>query len=140
MFRRKFLALCGIGTASIFALPSLGLVSNSFKRSAVGIIMNELKFLKIDQKGVEQFVDDYFKIFQYDLTYEIKVKCYYMFEVKSDRSSLVADLGNYYLLSTDFFRNKMDESMEVKYIGLYNPYKIPCSNPFSNVYYPKTHS
>ena len=135
MLRRKFLILFGLGTASMIALPSVGLISSSFKQSAVGLIMNELRFLKIDRQGVEQFVDDYYSEFNYGLVYEIKVKCYHVLEVKSDRSSLVADLSNHYLLSTDFFRNKMNESLEVKYTGLYNPYKTPCSNPFSNIYY-----
>lgn len=138
MLRRKFIALLGIGTASIVALPSLGLVTDSFQKSAAGLIMNELHFLKLDRKGVEQFVADYFKIFKYNLAYEFKVKCYYLFDVRSNKSTLVTDLSNYYLLSTDFFRNRMDENKEVKYIGLYNPYKTPCSNPFSNIYYPPT--
>ena len=40
-----------------------------------------------------------------------------------------------FLLSTDFFTNKMDESKEIQFIGLYQPYQKPCFNPFSNLYY-----
>ncbi|WP_152267915.1 hypothetical protein [Agriterribacter humi] len=49
-----------------------------------------------------------------------------------DRSRIV---GNF-LLSTDFFINKMDATTPVKYIGIYDPYQKPCSNPFSNLFYP----
>lgn len=49
-----------------------------------------------------------------------------------DRSRIVGD----FLLSTDFFINKMDVTKPVKYIGIYDPYHKPCSNPFSNLFYP----
>lgn len=100
--------------------------------------MNEFKYLNIDRKGVELFVSDFFKVYNYSFTNKLKFKYYYLLDIKSDKSNLVADLANRYLLSTDFFRNKMDENAEVKYLGLYNPYKIPCSNPFSHLYYPST--
>lgn len=50
-----------------------------------------------------------------------------------DRSKIVGD----FLLSTDFFINKMDTSKPVKFIGIYDPYQKPCCNPFSDLYYPE---
>ncbi len=48
-----------------------------------------------------------------------------------------ADIVGRFLLSTDFFINKMNESKDITYIGIiYSPYKTPCSNPFSAAYYP----
>ena len=49
-----------------------------------------------------------------------------------DRSRIVGD----FLLSTDFFINKMDPQKPVKYTTIYDPYQKPCSNPFSNLFYP----
>lgn len=41
-----------------------------------------------------------------------------------------------FLLSTDFFVNKMDESKTLTYISFFDPYRRSCGNPFSNLYYP----
>lgn len=51
-----------------------------------------------------------------------------------DRSKIVGD----FLLSTDFFTNKMDISKPVKFTAVYDPYQKPCCNPFSNIFYPNT--
>ncbi len=51
-----------------------------------------------------------------------------------DRSKIVGD----FLLSTDFFTNKMDITKPVAFVKIYDPYESPCSNPFSNLYYPET--
>lgn len=42
-----------------------------------------------------------------------------------------------FLLSTNFFKNKMDTDKPIRYEFLFDPYKYPCSNPFSNLYYPQ---
>ena len=42
-----------------------------------------------------------------------------------------------FLLSTNFFVNRMDESKPVYFTSVYDPYQIPCSNPFSNLFYPE---
>lgn len=137
MKRRTFLKLSGLGAAGFLSLPAVAYVSTSVKSGAVGILLNEFKFLKIDEKGVENFVEDFFSKYSYDLTYHMKIKYYSILGITSERSNLIHDLANKYLLSTDFFRNRMDESKLVRYTGLYNPYQMPCSNPFSNIYYPQ---
>jgi hypothetical protein len=35
------------------------------------------------------------------------------------------------LFSTDLFQSKYNEGQAVTYLGFHNPYKAPCSNPFS---------
>lgn len=50
-----------------------------------------------------------------------------------DRSKIVGD----FLLSTNFFANKMDASKPIMFISIYDPYQKPCSNPFSNLFYPQ---
>jgi hypothetical protein len=138
MRRRNFLKLAGFGTAAL-ALPAFVAYSASIEHAMAGIIINELHFLKLNREGVNQFVADHCKLSD-DLkqaTMKMKVKAYYFLKVDAERSKFVRTLTDKYLISTDFFRNRMDESKEVNYVGLYNPHKTPCSNPFSAIYYPQ---
>lgn len=133
MNRRSFLMLAGAGTALI-AIPGLSYMSVSYAEAARGLILNELDYLKLDEAGINQFVQDYTT----DKTdnYRIKIRSLYLINAKADQYQVVDELVKDYLLSTDFFRNKMNERKAVKYQGLYNPYKMPCANPFSSIYYP----
>jgi hypothetical protein len=63
------------------------------------------------------------------------MKGYSLFGINSAKSGKVHQLVSAYLLSSDFFQNKMDETRIVKYVGLYDPYTRPCSHPFSHVHY-----
>ena len=137
MRRRSFLKIAGFGTAAL-ALPVLGAYSVSVEEALAGIIHQEFHFLKLDPRGVRQFVADYFRLTAANKQsyMNLKTKAYYLFKIDSARSQLVRTLTTLYLLSTDFFQNRMDERREVKYLGWYNPYKTPCANPFSSIYYP----
>ncbi len=137
MRRRNFVKLASLGTAAL-ALPAFVAYSASTEHALAGIIINELHFLKLNPKGVNEFVAEYCRL-SGDLkqsTMKMKVKAYYFLKVDAERSQFVRTLTDKYLMSTDFFRNRMDESKEVNYLGLYNPHKTPCSNPFSAIYYP----
>jgi len=136
MKRRSFLKLGGLAGVALVAVPSLGFVSTSMKEAAVGIITKEFSYLKLDKKGVEQFVSDYYGNQNGPLNTQLKLKSYYFLGVQSDRSGLVDDLTRRYIISTDFFLNKMDESKPVNYLGMYDPYTRPCAHPFSSMYYP----
>jgi len=138
MNRRNFLKFTGITGVAVIALPSFGFVSTSVKNAAVGIIKQELHYLKLEKEGVEQFVNDHYKTHYINnsLMSQLKIRSFYFLHVKPEHSYLVTDLIESYLLSTDFFINKMDESKPLKYLGLYNPYTKPCFNPFSKLYYP----
>lgn len=133
MNRRFFLKLTGAGAAMV-VLPGMGFVYTSYQRAAKGLILDELDYLTLDVAGVEQFVQDY-ATNKHD-NYLLKIRGLYMLRTSARKSKVVEELVQDYLLSTDFFRNRMDESKPLKYIGLYNPYKTPCANPFSAVYYP----
>lgn len=134
MQRRKFLQLTGLGAAAL-ALPGVGYSAISTEEAIAGILKNEFDYLKLDEKGVEQFVADFFKFRGQGKYVHIKARTLYLLKVKSPDSSLVDRLAREYILSTDFFINKMDESKTVKYIGLYDPHKRPCANPFTYNYY-----
>lgn len=137
MRRRSFLKLAGLGIVAL-ALPAFGAYSTSVEDAMAGIIHQEFHFLKLDPKGVRQFVADYYKMTgaNRQFSMNLKTKTYYVFNINSERSQLVRTLTNLYLMSTDFFQNRMDESKQVKYLGWYNPHKTPCANPFSSIYYP----
>lgn len=128
--------MTGLATA-LLAFPSLGYASVSLNEAAVGLILNEFDYLNLDQSGVEKFVEDYFRDKPESLSSQMKIKSYYFLRLKSDRSRFVSELARKYLLSTDFFRNGMDERKLVSFVGVYNPYVSPCSSPFSYLYYPQ---
>ncbi len=135
MRRRNFLKLAGTGTAAVAVLPAGWYAATSVQQAAAGIITREFDYLKLDPKGVAQFVDDYLKDPLSGYTHK-ELKASYALPAVASRSKMVADLTRKYLLSSDYFLNKMDENKTVQYLGFYNPYRSPCANPFSSLHYP----
>ena len=137
MFRRKFLKIAGLGAVAV-ALPSLGAYAVSLNEATAGVILHQFRFLNLDRKGIDQFVQDYYKQegSSKSALAQVKMRGYYMLNINSDQSQLVRTITTLYLLSTDFFQNRMDEGKLVRYQGIYDPYKTPCANPFSALYYP----
>lgn len=131
--------MAGLG-AAVAAVPAYGFVSTSTEEAAVGLVLNELDYLKVDRKEVERFVEDFYEEYnarnRNPLYTEVKTKALYLVKSRAENSEMVDLLARRFLASTDFFRNKMDLSKPVTYTGLYHPYKAPCSNPFSAIYYP----
>jgi len=144
--RRKFilLLLLGVVGASITSF-----LISTFNKVVFNVLSKDLSHLKIDSQSFEKFIQDaqtnnhwnkkffdekkrmFFRAY-YLLDY-LPIPLPYKYKYIQYRSEIVGD----FLLSTDFFMNRMDTSKEVAYLGLYNPYKRPCSNPFSNLYYPE---
>ena len=133
MKRRKFLTIAGVG-AFITALASGKFLTTSFEESAVRIIRHELDFLKLDEEGLNTFIRDYSAL--KDRNYKLIVKSYGLLGIGSQRSGKIHQMLTTYLLSTDFFVNKMDQSRVIKYVGIYDPYIRPCTHPFTNPRYP----
>jgi len=145
MRRRKFLQLTALGTV-VLAVPSAVFATMSLKDAAVGFLINEYDYLSLDKKGVESFVDDFFAFDSYwntSLKYNMVVKTSYATTLKSKHAArflkdddMLKKLAESYLLSSDYFINKMNDSKPVKYVALYNPHLRPCANPFSFIHYP----
>lgn len=136
MERRRFLLLIGVGTGSIVAPASFYFLSPTINEHAVLLIKRELNYLKLQEGSVERYIEDYFKHAHNDLIAKIKWKAMYYMRIRPQQSATFFELVKYYLLSSDFFINKADQTREVKYLGLYSPYKSPVPNPFSFVLYP----
>lgn len=136
MKRRKFLTFIGVGTGVALIPPGLYLVSPSVKKYAVQLIKDELHYLKLEPGSVEQYVEDYFKADDNKIMVNVRWKIFYYLGITWQKSDQVAELIKYYLLSTNFFINKMDERQPVKYLGMYNPYISPVPNPYSYILYP----
>jgi hypothetical protein len=135
MRRRNFLKIAGAGTVAVAALPVGWYATTSVQEAVAGIITREFSYLKLDPKGVARFVEDYLQDPMSGYTHK-ELKASYALRAVADRSTMVADLTRRYLLSSDYFLNKMDENRTVQYLGLYNPYRSPCANPFSSLHYP----
>ena len=136
MERRNFLKLTGLAAIGTAAIPSLSVAALSTEDAVSGLIINEFDYLQLDKAGVKQYVEDYLSQYQPNWIGSMKMRFIYLMNMKAEQSDLITQLTRTYILSTDFFRNKMDETKPVQYLGLYNPYKNPCANPFSATYYP----
>lgn len=136
MKRRNFLKFASIGAAALAVLPGFSLYYASSRDCAVDLILDEYKFLKIGREEVVKYVDDFYKLHPVEEStpWQMKIKIHHYFNIATVRSEM---LVKGFLLSTNFFMNKMDETRPVEYISLYNPYKQPCANPFSFMYYPQ---
>lgn len=144
--RRKFIktsiiALAGLGTAtglSYLAIPKYEAILKL-------ILEHDLKSLKIQTDAIDQFIEAALKedLFGNSKAKKEMIRIYHFmantwfplpYQYKYDQYR--ADIVGKFLLSTNFFYNKMDESKEIKYLRVYNAYKFPCGNPFSNLFYP----
>ncbi len=136
MKRRKFIALT-IGGISAVSLSGLLVFNKDLKKIAVEKILSDLNFLNLDKKGVELFVMDYFNVRNFSYILQLKTRAAYIADLPKEDFKFWYYLTHDYLLSTDFFENRMSETHLVKYTpGMNNPFKRACSNPFSHYYYP----
>lgn len=133
MNKRQFLAWSAAGGA-LAALASFGVLYPSLQSAMARLIRHELDYLALDDKGLAQFVEDYAR--SAARTERLVIKGYAFAGLDASQSGRIHDLVSRYLLSTDFFINRMDEGRTVHYLGLHNPHASPCANPFSQTYYP----
>lgn len=133
MKRRAFLTIAGIGGA-IAAVASGRFFTMTFERAVEDLIRSELPFLNLDQAGLTSFANEYSK-FQ-NQKFKSIVKGYSLLGISASQSGKIHTIVSTYLLSSDFFINNMDEKRVVRYIALFDPYRRPCTHPFSHLHYP----
>lgn len=134
MQRRKFLLLTGVAVGMVAIPPSLYFVSPNIKKFAEKLIEKELSYMKLDKQGIQGYINDYFGSSGNDVISNLKWKALYYGRYDSYNSNNINDLLKYYLLSTDFFLNKMDTSKTVKYLRMFDPYKSAIANPYSYLF------
>lgn len=130
MKRRRFLKITGIAGA-LGVILSGKFFLTSFEDAAERVINSELHFLNLHTGGVRDFVKAYSGT--RDRRYKLTVKGYSLLGISASQSGKVHQLVSSYLLSSDFFLNKMDEARVIKYVALYDPYKKACAHPFSHL-------
>ena len=136
MKRRTFIKLTGVASGMILIPPAIYFIAPEIKQYAVKLIEDELHYLTLTTGSASRFVEDYLNATGNDLLSKVKWKTLYCLGYNWEKSDRIRDLIKYFLLSSDFFINKADERKPVNYLGIYNPYTSPLSNPYSFVLYP----
>jgi len=145
MKRRNFI---GLATLAASGVAASGYISfEKFEMLMRKIIIKDTASLKVDLQEIDKFFADTSKykvwnnLFPFANQQVIRWHYYvdnplfslpYSSNYKLYRSKIVG----LFLLSSDFFVNKMDVNKPITYRSLYDPYISPCSNPFSNLFYP----
>lgn len=140
MKRRNFLKVAGAGTA----LAATGFWSiRSFQTGIKAIILEDTQGLNLKEEELNKFLADAKKEMfwkKYDFTKKGFILAHtwlgssylpYKIKYSQYRSTIVGT----FLLSTDYFSNKMAPEKPVQYVAFYNPYKRPCASPFSDLFY-----
>ncbi len=128
--------MTGVAAGVCIIPPSLYFIAPELKTYAKKVLEKELFYLKLEPEGVSRYIDDYFRNNGNDTVSVLKWKALYYLKSNWKKSDRIRDLIKYYLLSSDFFINKTDETKVVNYLGLFNSYKSPIPNPYSFVLYP----
>ena len=142
--RRKFLWLSLAGTGGLLSFNYISKVSNM--QLVLGRILSEnLGGLKIDPLEIQRWTQDVVEKKSLNLSFaSTQLLCMYQIQplntlllpFNRKYQQLCTDITANFLLSTDFFLNKMDEQKEIRYSGMvYQTYKGACANPFSGLYY-----
>ncbi len=143
MNRRRFIVLSVLAVLSAIALSAVAIYD--FETVVLKMLKRDLSYLKIKDKDIERFLADartsgYWDRMKFDRNKRAFIILYfllpkiglpYQFKYFQLKATIV---GNF-LLSTDFFTNKMDEQVDVSYVALFDPERNACQNPFSHVFY-----
>lgn len=142
MQRRKFLKYILAGAAVSFTgiavLPGFDLVLKN-------MVEKDTKKLKIQSGAIDTFLKDAQEQNSWGIFSPAKkqfIRAHYLLSnplfklpYHNKYTEYRSQVTGKFLLSTSFFRNKMNEKETVVYLALYDPYARPCGHPFSNLYY-----
>lgn len=81
-----------------------------------------LPYLRIDDDGLARFAQELRARNQYAL----------LRRARAGDAQAGAWLGQQFLLSSDFFWQGADVAKTVRYRAYYDPYELPCANPFAH--------
>jgi len=143
--RRQFikLSIAGVATAGV-AYVGIKAVT-PFQKMIAEVLSADLKELKINSEDIIKFSSKAAETnpwgysgtkVKFIALYHYLDKKWLPLPYKYKYVQYRADIVGRFLLSTDFFKNKMDESKPINYLGtIYSPYNTTCSNPFTASYY-----
>lgn len=148
MNRRRFIRIAALGGIGVIITALIRLYD--FDTVLFKILKKDLKALNIKDTVFRRYIEDAQTYHYWDkLFLDRKKKAFIIFyffmpdlnlphQIKYQK--MKGELIGNFLLATDFFQHKMDEKRNINYLGLFDPYRRPCSNPFSHVYYPLSES
>ncbi len=108
----------------------------------IATLRRRLAYLRLEEEGLVQFARD----FQEGLSARRRRRAAWagmlgLAQVHANLLSLLPgtsglrqfenEIVTAFLLASDFFFNGADESRPLRYIGLLDPYRRPCANPFA---------
>ncbi|MBT1703805.1 hypothetical protein [Chryseosolibacter indicus] len=147
MKRRKFLAITGASAAGlVLSVGAFGVTLPGMEKLIVSMVKEDVSQLNVKQEDIKRYAADVVKhdpfrfgdkkwkfLAAYSRLKPLGLPLPYE-GLYTELRSIVT--GNF-LLSTNYFWEKLGDNDEVKYSGrIFTPYNYPCGNPFSNLYYP----
>jgi hypothetical protein len=145
MTRRKFIILA---TFAFFSAVVIWPLLGNFDQLIKKILLSDLGNAKIKPGDLYRFLDDAKKQnlwSQFTLGKKLLIRFHFAFENRIINLPYHHKYLHYkniimeeFLMSTDLVLNGMDASREIKYLGLFNPYKRYCFNPFSDTFHPQS--
>jgi hypothetical protein len=145
MNRRKFLKA---GLLTLVSALLITWVIPSFRQAVRRIISTDCAKLNVSRNHIDRFLQDADQEKFWNRFNTQKKLVIVFFTYLSFTKSFMPYYNKYvmyrgqitgqFLLSTDFFTNRMQDGENIEYVQFYNPYKQPCNNPFSNLFYPET--
>lgn len=145
MNRRTFvkagLTIIGLGVIGILSIPTFtGTVMKILKKDTATLKLNHEDIMRfMDDASREQFWSKFSrgkKLLIIMFTYLGVFRGFLPFYNKYIQYR--GQITGHFLLSTNFFTQKMNASLSIQYMQFYNPYKQACYNPFSPILYPET--
>ena len=143
--RRKFLWYTLLSASGLLMSFEYITQITQLEKVISNILLKSLEGLKVDPSEIEKYARDLAKTnalnFSFANTQLISLYHTYsiepfLFPFNKRYKRLCTDIVTNFLLSTDFFINRMDEQKNIKYTGaIYDIYRTACANPFSGLLY-----
>jgi hypothetical protein len=143
MNRRRFIQITIVGG---FAAAVGAYMMLAFRSAVRRMIAADTAGLKIEEGSIDRFIADAeqeFWLQRYGLAKRALIGLHThtrgmlgLLPFKGKYLQYRSEIVGQFMLSTDYFYNKMDDNIQVNYAAFFNPHKGPCANPFSSAIYP----
>lgn len=144
MKRRKFITLAVLGGVSIASIGYF--VIDNFLQVVKKMLLEDIFILKIEKNTIDRFISDAVDeqfFYQFSIMKKILIIAHYKLGALSFLLPYNRKYYQYrgaitgqFLMSTNIFSRNRENSDQVLYIAYFNPFKRPCANVYSDIYYP----